>query len=221
MKLIIFDVCNTIVDTNSTFSYVDFLISKWIKPRYKTLFHNRFLWYFYTLVYLIFRYDIKIFLTKRYFKWLDVKKIKLISEKYFKRYESKIFPNILEIINHEKKSSKIILLSSSINPPIDFLKDKFWIEWFSSILEEKDWKYTWEVLQPLWWKKEIIFKNKLFELKKYNQIDFYTDNHDDINLIKYLSKKNRNLKIFIMSYRDKKYWNNYFTSNKISYEFMD
>ena len=220
-KLIIFDVCNTIVDTNSTFSYLDFLISMWIKPEYKILFHNKFLWYFYTSVNLIFHYDIKIFLTKRYFRWLNVKKIKLISREYFKRYESKIFPNILTIINHEKKSSKIILLSSSINPPIDFLKNKLCIEWFSSILEEKDWKYTWEVLQPLRWKKEIIFENKMFELKKYDQIDLYTDNHDDVNLIKYFSKQTDNLKIYIMSHWDKKYWNNFFIFNKISYEFMD
>jgi len=221
MKLIIFDVCNTIVNTNSTFSYVNFLIKKWIKPEYKILFHNRFLWYFYAILYLLFKFDSKIFLVKKYFKWLKVNEIKFLSKEYFKRYESKIFPNILKIINKEKSTSKIILLSSSINPPIDFLKQKFWIEWFSSRLEEKNWKYTWKVSQPLWWKKEIIFEKKLFNLNKYQQINFYTDNHDDTNLIKYLYRQNKNLKIYIRLYWNKKYWDKFFTINKINYEFMD
>ena len=128
---------------------------------------------------------------------------------------------MLDIINHEKKTSKIILLSSSINPPIDFLKEKFWIEWFSSKLEEKDWKYTWKVLTPLWWKKETVFEKIMFDLKEYRKIDFYTDNHDDYNLIKYLNQQNNNLKIYIKSYWNKKYWIRFFSNNRINYEFVD
>ena len=205
--LIILDVCNTLVNTNSTFSYIYFLLDKWIKSRYKILFHNRILCYFYNLIYKFLHFDIRIFLTKKYFKWLNVNKIKSISKDYFNWYESRIYPHMLKIINKSLKSSKIIMLSASINPPIDFLKEKFWIEGFSSILQEKNWKYTWKVLQPLWWNKEKIFMENNLNLENYNKIDFYTDNHDDINLIKYLYKKNRNLKIWIMSYWNKKYCN--------------
>lgn len=219
--LTIFDVCNTIVDTNSTYSYIDFLLNKWIKPWYKILFHNKLLWYCYHIIYIILWFDVKIWFVKKYFKWLNVKKIKKLSLEYFSRYKSKIFLHMLEIINHEKKASRIILLSSSINPPIDFLKEELWIEWFSSILEEKNGIYTWKVLQSLWWKKEEVFKNKYFDLNKYQKIEFYTDNHDDINLIKYLYKQNDNLKIYIMSYWNKKYWDDFFYINKINYEFMD
>lgn len=220
-KLVIFDVCNTIVDTNSTFSYVDFLIKRWVKSKYNILFHNKFLRYCYFIIYLIFHFDCKITFTKIYFKQLDVKKIKLLSWEYFERYENKIFPDMLKIINNEKKSFKVILLSSSINPPIDFLKKKLWIEWFSSTLEEKDGKYTWKILQPLWWKKEIVFEKQLFNLKDYREINYYTDNHNDTNLIKYLKEKNNNLKIYIKSYWNKKYWDNFFSNNKIKYEYLD
>lgn len=220
-KLIICDVCNTFVDTNSTFSYIDYLLKKWVKPRYKIIFHNRLIWYFYTILYLLFGLDTKIFLTKRYFKWLNVGKIKVLSKEYYERYESKIFPHMLKIINEGKDTSKIVFLSSSINPPIDFLQDKFWVEWFSSILEEKNWIYTWKVLQPLWWKKEIIFEEWKINLNEYEKIEFYTDNMDDSWLIKYLDKYHNNVNIFIVPYKNKKHWNKFFSNNKIKYEFMD
>lgn len=218
-KLVIFDVCNTIVDTNSTFSYVDFLINKWVKPWYKTLFHNRLLWYLYILLYSLFKFNFKIFLIKKYFKWLDVNKIKSLSWEYFERYNSRIFPNILKIINHEKKLSKVILLSSSINPPIDFLKEKFWIEWFSSTLEEKDGKYTWRVLQSLWWKKELLFKEWKINLDKYKKIELYTDNLDDVWLIKFLNAY-WDFFVYIIIHHNRKYWNKFFSINNINHEFI-
>lgn len=220
-KIIIFDVCHTLVDTNSTFSYVDYLLDKWIKPWYKILFHNKLLWYFYYFLWLFFRFDVKIFLTKSFFKWLVVKDINILSQDYYKRYEEKIFPNMLTIINRERKTSKIILLSSSINQPIDYLKYKFGIDWFSSKLEEKNWKYTWKILLPLWWRKETIFEKNYFSLIWYKEINYYTDNHDDINLIKYFNRKNNNLKIYIRSYWNKKYWNNFFSINWIKHEYLD
>lgn len=219
-NLIIFDVCNTFVDTNSTFSYIDFLIKNWVKPYYKTLFHNKLLWYFYYILRLLFRLDFKLFLAKKYFKWLDVKEISILSKEYFKRYESKIFPRMLEIINNEKTSSKVIFLSSSINPPIDFLQSKFWVDWFSSKLEEKDWKYTWKVLQPLWWKKQTVFEEWRIDLEKYEKIKFYTDNTNDSWLIKYLNENYGDVKFYIVPYQNKKYWNNFFSTNKINYEFI-
>lgn len=220
-KLIIFDVCNTFVDTNSTFSYVDYLINKWIKSWYKTFFHNRVLWYFYTILYLLFRFDFKIFLTKRYFRWLNVKEIDNLSQEYFKRYENKIFSLMLEIINKEKRTSKVIFLSSSINPPIDFLERKFKVDSFSSKLEEKNWIYTWKVLEPLWWRKQTIFEEWKIDLNTYEEIEFYTDNIDDSWLIKYLSNHHCNVNIFIVPYKNKKYWNKFFSTNKIHHEFMD
>ena len=220
-KLIIFDVCNTFVNTNSTFSYVDYLINKWIKSWYKVFFHNRVLWYFYAILYLFFRFDFKIFFTKRYFRWLNVKEIDSLSQDYFKRYESKIFPHMLKIINKKKGSSKIVFLSSSINPPIDFLQNKFWVDWFSSKLEEKNWKYTWKVLQPLWWRKQTIFEEWKIDLNVYEEIEFYTDNINDSWLIKYLCNRHSNVNIFIIPYKNKKYWNKFFRTNKICHEFMD
>lgn len=219
-KLIICDVCNTLVNTNSTFSYVDFLLNKWIKPYYSLIFHNKLLQYFYRFNYLVFNFDLKVFLIQQYFKWLSVEKIKSLSLEYFKRYENKIFPHMLELINREKTSSKIIFLSSSINPPIDFLQDKFWISSFSSKLEEKDWKYTWKILKPLWWKKEIIFDEWMIDLKEYGKIDFYTDNINDSWLIKYLNIHHKQFKVYIVPYDNKKYWNKYFSNNNINYEFV-
>lgn len=220
-QLIIFDVCNTLVDTNSTFSYVDYLIWKWIKPKYKFLFHNKYIWYLHTLLYILFHFDSKIYLVKKYFKGLNVDKIESYSKEFYKWYENKIFPNMFDLIKSEKNRSKVILLSASINQPIDFLKSKFWIEWFSSVLEEKNGIYTWNVEEPLRWNKESIFEKWYLKLSNYSWITFYTDNLDDIWLIRYLNNHNKNVNICIVPYRNKKYWNNYFINNKYKYEFVD
>lgn len=220
-RLIIFDVCNTLVDTNSTFSYVDFLLNCWIRHNYKILFHSRILWYFYYLIYLLFKFDLKILLTKKYFKGLSVNDVKKKSWEFFKWYESRLFPNMLDIIKKENGNSKIILLSSSINPPIDFLKNKYKINWFSSILEEKDWVYTWKTSLSLRWQKELVFKRNMVNLDDYERVSFYTDNVDDIWLINYLNEHHKNVNIYIVPYKNKKYWNKYFSINKINHEFVD
>lgn len=220
-KLIIFDVCNTIVDANSTFSYVDYLIDKWVKPRYKFLFHNRYLWYFYILLYILFHFDLKIYFVKKYFKWLNVDRIESYSKAFYKWYENKIFPDMFDLIESEKNKSKVILLSASINQPIDFLKNKFWVEWFSSVLEEKNGIYTWNVTESLRWKKESIFERWYFKIDEYQWIIFYTDNLDDVWLIKYLNDHNKDVHICIVPYKNKKYRNNFFTINKYKYEYVD
>ena len=196
-------------------------MSKWIKPWYRNLFHNQLLWYFYTLLFLLFKFDFRIFLVKRFFRWLRVDEINSLSIDYYNRYEKKIFPSMFSLINSEKKKSKVILLSASINQPIDYLKNKFWIEWFSSILEEKAWIYTWKVIQSLRWNKESIFIEWKFSLNNYDSICFYTDNLDDVWLINYLNNHHKDINICIIPYKNKKYWKRFFNSNNINYEFLD
>jgi phosphoserine phosphatase len=112
------------------------------------------------------------------------------------------------------------LLSASINPPIDYLKERYNLKWFSSLLEEKDWEYTGNLIMWLWGEKEKVFKEKLLNIEKYAEIEFYTDNKDDISLMNYFLAQNKKLKIYVIPYNNKKYWKDYFSKSKIKYEFV-
>lgn len=224
-NLVIFDVCNTVVDTNSTYSYIDYLIKNWVKPRYRFFFHNYFIkkvinWI--GLLLNIFWNNIHVNLIKYYFKWLNKNQIEELSIPYFEWYKSKIFKSMDDIIKTQKNNNKIILLSASINPPIDYLKSIYWIEWFSSILEVKDWFYTWRINMPLWWEKEKIFSKKIFNLDKYEKTELYTDNFDDTSLIKFLDTNSKLtiVHIVLTSGNWKNYRNKFFNSYKIEHEFI-
>jgi hypothetical protein len=60
----------------------------------------------------------------------------------------------------------------------------------------------------------------LLNLEKYNEIEFYTDNKDDISLIDYFLIQNKKLKVYIVPYNNIDYWKNYFSNIKIEYEFI-
>ncbi len=221
MNLVIFDVCNTIVNTNSTYSYIDFLISKWVKTSYKILFHNRIFQFLINWFSFLFKKNYQIVLIQKYFRWLNVKQTQTISIPFFKWYEKQIFPHMKNIINTEKKLwSHMILLSASINPPIDYLSEKLWIRSYSSKLEEEKWIYTWKV-SPLRWKKERIFINNHIKLSEFSTIELYTDNIDDVWLIKYLKRNSLWLYVHILPYENKRYWEKFFKLYDIKHDMMD
>ena len=95
-------------------------------------------------------------------------------------YISKRTKILDKIIEHKDKWDKVILVSASINPPIDMLWDYLWIDYFSSKLEERNWIYTWKAEKDLLWNKEsLLIWNKL-NILEYDKIIFYTDNLSDI-----------------------------------------
>lgn len=217
-KLIIMDVCNTLVNTNSTYSYIKYLIDNWVKTHYKFFFKEKIM-VLLSIIFKIFSQNYEEYIVWNYFKWLNVEEIKKNSEKYFIRYEWKISKDLEKIILNNKDND-IVLLSAAINPPVDFLKNKFNINWFSSILEEKDWIYTWKIINPLRWKKETIFRNRKLDIGSYKYVDLITDNIDDINLIEYLNKGTKNFKAYIKPYKNNSFRIKYFNSNHINYEFI-
>lgn len=219
-ELIIIDVCNTLVKTNTTYSYLKYLMNNWIKPYFKYIFFSKLTTIACILIKYVLNFDIEEKLIGIYFKWVESKKLKKINHKFFNWYEKQISLEIRKVIDNNKKENKIILLSAAINPPIDFLKKKLNIEWFSSKLEERQWIYNWNFEISLWWKKELIFQKWIFIINWYKSITLYTDNKDDINLMLYLKKQCSNFKSIIIPYQNKDYWENILSKNNINYEFF-
>lgn len=218
-RLIIFDVCNTFVKTNSTYSYIKFLINAWIKPFYRYILFLKWVSFLYSIVKTLTWLDYEIKFIWFYFKWIEKEKLSEVNNKFFKWYEWQISKKFERIVKNSRWS-KVIFLSAAINPPIDFLKKKFWIDGFSSVLEEKSWIFTWKFVRNLWWQKESIFINNEIPLKTYEHIELYTDNIDDCNLILYLNKETKYLKVNIIPYKNIKYRRKFLNSFNINYEFI-
>jgi phosphoserine phosphatase len=196
-------------------------MKKGIKPWYRPFFIDRFVRIIYAVLHKLFKKDFKLELTKRYFKGLKKEKLKKLNEDYLKRYINKLRRPVFTKLLEEKEKSDVLLLSASINPPIDGLKEKYQLSGFSSLLEEKNGVYTGRTTLALRGAKEQIFEKQLFDLAPYEEIEFYTDNRDDIGLMEYLQSKGKKLKIYIIPYHNRNYRTTYFTSHPINYEFMD
>ncbi len=223
-KLILTDVCDTLVDLNSTYDYIKFLC--------KHNYGNKFLWkllnnhYFWLFSYITFRLiwlDLQRRLTFYFFKNVKKSDLKNVNQSFRKFYISKRTNILDKIIEHKDKWDKVFLVSASINPPIDMLWNYLWVDYFSSELEEKDWIYTWKVKKDLLWNKEILFLSKKLDISKYDNVSFYTDNLSDIWFITFIQKlsKNSNFYLIIKSERIKNKRLKLLSSNDIkNYEFI-
>lgn len=222
--LILSDVCDTLIDLNSTYDYIKFLCKHnyWNKVLWK-LVNNRYFWF---LCYVAFRFtwlDLQRKLTFLFFKNMKIEDLNKINQSFRKFYISKRTNILDKIIEHKDKWDKIVLVSASINPPIDMLWNYLWVEYFSSELEEKKWIYTWKVKKDLLWNKETLLISKKLDISKYDNVSFYTDNLSDIWLIMFIQKFSKNSKFYLIIKSEKKRnkWLKLLHSNKIkNYEFI-
>ena len=222
--LVLTDVCDTLIDLNSTYDYIKFL--------YKHNYWNKFLWklvnnrYFWFLFYVVFRLtwlDLQRKLTFLFFKNLKIDDLKRINQLFRKFYISKRTKILDKIIENKDKWDKIVLVSASINPPIDMLWKYLWVEYFSSKLEEKKWIYTWKVEKDLLWNKESLLVLKKLDISKYDNVSFYTDNLSDIWFITFIQKLSKNSKFYLIikSEKIKNKWLKLLYSSSIkNYEFI-
>ncbi len=222
MNLILFDVCWTLTNVNSTNDYIKFLISKWVKPYYKLFFYNRFIKLIFDTFYEIFGINIKRILSFRFFKWLSIYNLNKFNTEYFTKYKLSLKNGklIKKYLNNKKKYT-VILISASINPPVHLLAQSYWIKNWSTVLNHKNWYYNWQYKHDLLWNKHKIFINNDINLNHYSSISLYTDNLSDIMLINYINNKCHNSKFFLILNNNKHKWLKILKKNNIiKYEFI-
>lgn len=224
-RLVLSDVCDTLIDLNSTYDYIKFLYTHnyWNKILWKILNNRSFNLFSYILNRIIW-IDFQRKLTPLFFKGIKKSNFSNINKDFREFYISKRTKILDKIIDHKNKWDKVVLVSASINPPIDMLSNYLWIEHYSSILEEnKEWKYTWKIKNDLLWNKESLLKTKKLNLKKYNNVVFYTDNLSDIWFIKAIQRLAKSYKFYLIIKHEKirnKRTNLLHTNNIKNYEFI-
>ncbi len=223
-KLVIFDVCHTLVDIDSTKFYIEFLKSLWYK-RFKRLniINNKIFILFSAIINKIFKYNIHRKTTLMFFWWINKKNIEKSKNIFLKSYINKITNLLEDLIKYRDIWDKVILLSASINPPIQILWEYLWIETYSSILNLKNWIYTWKVKYDLLGNKQEILEKKDINIKNFSETIFYTDNLEDIWLIQYIKNHVKKYKIYIKindKKNHKKRQKILLNNNILNYEFI-
>lgn len=180
-KIFIFDVCGTLTKTNNTYHFI-----YWVC---KGNIFKLVLFYFY-----IFGLDVfgLLKIKNQFFRY---KIISLLSgyskkklEKYADDYIDKLFStkkvnNLLlrKIERRKKKGNRVILMSASIDLPINALKKRLNVEVYSSSLVYIKGKCTGVLKEDLLFSK----KDKINEiLKAGDKIYFYSDNYEDKEVFK-------------------------------------
>lgn len=224
MKLVIFDVCGTLIDGNSTQLYLDHLLRqtgvnlfakvyKTIKPMFSLL--AGAIWKF-------FHYDITRIYVAKCFAGISIQEIQQLNAHFSKDYLKKL-KNQNHFLQEKEQGNEIILLSASISPPIQILSDFLSVPYYASTLKQKNSILTWSFEEDLQGRKQLIFSNRRVDLDSYEKIVLYTDNKEDTSLISYLFTTNKleKVHIIIFSPQDKRYREPYFTSLKFTnYEYL-
>lgn len=225
MKLVIFDVCWTLIEENSTNFFLNHLYKKKYYNFFWYLYRKIFfiLWPIFGIIYRIFKYDMSRLFLALSFWWATRQDIEKLINSFEDIYLSKRKNTSYLEKELNNKDNKVILLSASIWEPIEILTKHYKIQAITSQLSIKDNKYIWSMDCDLLWKKESIFKSDKINLSNFYAVDIYTDNLEDISIISYLKiqKKLDKVSIVINNKENKSYWEKYFISNWIkNYEFI-
>lgn len=198
-KLVIFDVCNTVVDVDSTRFYVDFLKDNgYGKRRLLSLIKNRLFFFLSTIINKVFWYNIHRKLTFWFFKWIDSNQLKRLNKLFLDKYLIKAKLPLKQLIEHRNLGEKVVLISASINPPIEILWEHLWVDTYSSKLIVKNGRYTGKIEYDLLGKKENVLGKWNIDINWFSEIIFYTDNFDDWWLIKYIRDNFQTYKVFLV-----------------------
>lgn len=225
MKLVIFDVCWTLIEENSTNFFLTHLYKKKFYNFFWYLYRKCFfiLWPIFGIIYRIFKYDMSRLFLALSFWWAKRQDIEKLINSFEDIYLSKR-KNIHYLKKElDNKNNKVILLSASIWEPIEILTKHYKIQSFTSQLSIKNNRYIWSMDRDLLWKKESIFKSDKIDLSDFYAVDIYTDNLEDVSIINYLKTKEKldKVSIVINNKENQSYWEKYFISNWIkNYEFI-
>lgn len=152
-KIAVFDACGTITKTNNTFDFINYVLKK--DKFFRFIIFKIFLLFSiiinYTKIYKLIKRDIirewSIGLLKNFSVDLVGKRAKEYIEVISREYLNE---EIIRMIDEEKKNKdKVMIVSSSINPPIKELAKILNIEYVSSELEEKEGRYTGKLKKDL------------------------------------------------------------------------
>lgn len=191
MKNAIVDVCHTLYDSNTTFSFIDYVVIK--KNKTNVLLKNGLLKRIIILLGMCTRKDLYRYMYIRNLKGLSQSELRILAHDYYNEYlQNKKIKQVFDVIKEGQSQYKYTLCSASLDVIIEAIVHHnpiFQDEFYSSTLEFNSGICTGKLQTDL-----LGAKHELFE-----QIDWLlTDNKSDLELAKKSSKttvvaKNKNV----------------------------
>lgn len=210
MDLYLFDICDTLYKTNTTFGYINFVLKQtnsYIKYSLLWLISSRLSPFYYlsAFVYTQWHFDLPKLLAIRYLKGFSKNTLYELGVMYFEQDLKKLqISKTHNMLNKLKKEGKeIILISSSLDPVVNSIATSLNVKYFSSLLEYKSNVCTGKIKKDLTGKKHDILI-ELNELKAYESVGVISDNYSDLALLKMADEK----WVVLNSNKMKKKWGN-------------
>jgi phosphoserine phosphatase len=189
--MIIFDVCNTLYKSNTTFDYIKYVLKKEnqiFKLYYFYLLNNKYSPIF------TFLFIINKIAKKDFNKSISLKLLKGFTKIKLEKYAEKFYTEYLVTteINETKKilsdaiieHNKVILLSSSIEPVVKTIANNLNVSYFSTTLNFNNNVFTGEIKHDLTGKK-----HNCLPLNIISESTVVTDNFTDYKILQLAAKK--------------------------------
>ena len=200
-RLVIFDVCGTLYNSNTSYDFLKFYLKD--NKKYKVFAKIRDSFIFKVLNYVLF-----IILKKDLFRTLSAKFLRGSSEEEIKK-QSIVFynnflknrerKNVIDLLEEYKLTNDVILVSASYQFLIEIIAKNLGVNSFlSSSIEVTNGKLTGK------YNKDLLGQKELYIYEKYPNVDkifVITDNKSDISLV-----NKSEYAIIISKKKNRKFW---------------
>lgn len=213
-KIVFFDVCGTIYDSNTTFDFIEFFFKNDFKFSVQRFFLRSYFGRFAIKIYnAIFKKD---FLRSYYLRRLRGIPVSVLTRNvtlfFDKVLEQKKINTVIQLLSEFKKNGcKIVLVSASLDVIIMETARRVQAdEYFATKLGVKEGICTGEIEKDLYGHKDVLIADYLLSSKL--ESTFVTDNFNDVNVYPLVDN------FLVVSFKkDIRYWNNVL-NNPVIYE---
>lgn len=204
-NIILFDICGTLYKSNTTYDFLLYYFKTTNSKKLKSFKCN------FTIPFRVFYKFLNIlnadyFIRQKLIKYIEAEPIETV-QKIAKKFVEEILINQQIAFTHNQynkslntEGNKVILISASIDPIVAAIANELKTDdYFSTLLETKNDKFTGNIKEEMQGNKLEMFEN--IYNKDVSKITFYTDNKEDLPLALKADK------VFILSSKNNKgFW---------------
>jgi len=204
--IIIFDVCNTLYDSNTTFDFIRFVLAqgrRWKLVWFKLLtFKLSPVFIGFTLLGKLHQKDLLRNNAVQLLKGFSKKELQELATAFYRQYlQEKKMPDTLQMLEGARLNGEVWLFSNSLEPVIEAIAKDLHVSYEATQLAyNSDGTFTGKISRDLSGKKKDIFEQRF---GKHASIKMMcSDNHSDQEILKLAEKP------YVVLYReaDRKFW---------------
>jgi phosphoserine phosphatase len=185
-SLVVCDVCDTLVQSNTTFDYIRFVVHRESKVRQAVFYsvNSKYspVYYLFAILYRIFGLDFARKTSMLLLRGLSVEKSSQYANEFFFSFLKNKFVNeVIQLVNQFRLVHRVVLVSSSIEPVVRVLAEQLQVEYVCTSLKTVNNRLTGFVKRDITGiKHQVIVKEKFYH---GGNLIVLTDNTTDVDLV--------------------------------------